>query len=493
MSTPTCTCPGGSPLLAAGLDLPCPCTYHRRFAELYAADPRTWGPKMVESARFRAGLPRENPVGPASRARTDGPFPSRGRPRRAGEPVRIGLLTPCIYLGGAEIWLAELIAHTDRSRVEWVGVASRHRDAIDPGMVDRLRGLGVVVRHDEHAVEELAPSCDVLLCWGFDPYAESPAAVAGRPLVLISHGIGEWTAKGMRSASRASALVAVSRAAVAPFPEDQRTRVRVIRNGIDPSRVVPSPGGRARVRAEWGVPPDRHLCLYLGRVSPEKNPRAFLEASSGCESHWPGRFRFVAVGGGLDLAAERAWASEHAPAALMTGPRADVADCLAAADTLILPSHEEACSLSMLEAMTAGVPVLATPVGHMADPAYANLARLLPPSPTGADIADALGLDLSEYGFPARHERIGLAMQAMAGFTAGRMAAEYAELIESVAPPVPAREPYCPTHTLPTWEPHAPNPPLAREPCGPPEKPRASPDEQAMVRACRFREDGDHG
>lgn len=377
-------------------------------------------------------MPAEDRPAPERPARSGLPFPRRARPRRPGEPVRAGILTPSLSMGGAEVWMAELVRHTDPARVRWAGIAGTNPPAVQRAMVDRLEAAGAAVRWDPAAAADLAAASDVLVVWGFDVFAEMPEIAAAAPVVLVSHGIGEWTARAMRSAGRAAALVAVSAAAVAPFPEDQRARARVIPNGIEPARVAPAPGGRERVRAEWGVPDGRHACLYLGRLASEKNPRAFLEAADACEWRWPGRFAFVVAGDGYLGDRERAWAAAHAPGVVWAGRREDVADCLAAADTLVLPSHEEACSMTLIEALTAGVPALATPVGLLGEPEHAGLARLLPRGPDGAAIAEALAADLAD---PAgRADRAARAREVMAGFTARRMAEDYVDLIESVAP-----------------------------------------------------------
>lgn len=363
---------------------------------------------------------------------------------KATRPIRAGMISPHLGIGGADFWMETTIGHCDPARVVWPATALVYGDRFDPGAVEQAERVGPVWRHPG-AVSDLAAAVDVLVVWGTDPFEPGAADLQGKPVILVSHGIGPWTADAMKRASRAAALVAVSDGAVVPFPADQRGRVRVIPNGIDPARVVPDPDGRVRLRAEWGVGAEQHLALYLGRVAGEKNPRAFLAGAAACEARWPGRCAFVLVGQGIIEKEERAWAAEHAPMVRWAGVRTDVGNCLAAADTLVMASHEEACSLSLLESWTAGVPVLSTPVGLLAEPRFSGLARLLPSRPTGADVAKALELDLADP--LGRIDRARRAKALAAEFTAGRMTNEYMGLIERVASvrmPGESEPPRCP-------------------------------------------------
>lgn len=94
------------------------------------------------------------------------------------------------------------------------------------------------------------------------------------------------------------------------------------------------------------------VCLYVGRVSKEKNIEAFLSADL------PGRK--VVVGGGPHLDALR----RRFPDAHFTGPKTgeDLARHYASADVFVFPSRTDTFGLVLLEAMASGVPVAAYPV-----------------------------------------------------------------------------------------------------------------------------------
>ncbi|MDF1586057.1 glycosyltransferase [Marinimicrococcus flavescens] len=159
-----------------------------------------------------------------------------------------------------------------------------------------------------------------------------------------------------------------------------RTRnAAVVPNGIDVASFRPDPGGRARVRGEWGVPDEVPLVGLVGRLVPVKDHPTFLRAARILAGRTEARF--VCVGGGA--AARRLELEEEArrlglgDRLLWAGERADMADVLNALDILCLPSRSEAFPNALAEAMACGVPCVATPVGDVPD-ILGSTGRLVP-------------------------------------------------------------------------------------------------------------------
>lgn len=106
------------------------------------------------------------------------------------------------------------------------------------------------------------------------------------------------------------------------------------------------------------------VVLSAGRLAKVKNYRMLLEAAPQVVRAVP-QARFVLAGDGPERAALEELRRSLSLEAVTTllGERNDVPQLLAAADLFVLSSDFEATSLSLLEAMAAGLPVVATRVG----------------------------------------------------------------------------------------------------------------------------------
>jgi sugar transferase (PEP-CTERM/EpsH1 system associated) len=143
--------------------------------------------------------------------------------------------------------------------------------------------------------------------------------------------------------------------------------VEVLHNGVDLSRFnvaagagAPSPA-RAALRREWGVPEDALVVGSVGRLVAVKNYTLLLRAAaaSGLDIH------LVLAGEGPERAALTALAASLGIATRvhLLGHSNDVDRVLGAFDVFVLPSFSEGMSNTLLEAMAAGVPPVASDVG----------------------------------------------------------------------------------------------------------------------------------
>lgn len=324
-----------------------------------------------------------------------------------------------------------LLAALDPARYKPSGVAIAYPQNRAPEMVRAMAAI-CPVGFGLEAVDRLYRESDIVLVWGVPNWDQRiPVRPRSSKVALVSHGIGPWTEPVVANPDSADALLAVSHAAIRPYPERVRDHVRVMPNGIDPHRLVPSPGAVEAIHQQLDVKQSERIVLYMGRMADEKNPTAFVAAASLAEQLQPGQWRFVIVGDGPGDKATRKLASEIAPKLVFAGCVQNVGDWLAAADTLVLPSHEEADSLALLESWHAGIPVVATPVGRLSDPNYAMLARLVSPNPTASEILAALNLDrIDPAGTRAR--TVQARDVALANHTDAAMAARYMGLFDNL-------------------------------------------------------------
>jgi glycosyltransferase involved in cell wall biosynthesis len=219
-------------------------------------------------------------------------------------------------------------------------------------------------------------------------------AVAGlsrsRPLIVTWHNARLETSRvGQSVSALTERFVARSAAVNLTASADLAAHVRRI-GGRDvraaPVAVTPAAPTRTpeAVRAELGVRPGQQLVLAVGRLHPQKA----LDILIGAAARWPADEVLVCIAGDgpLEARLQAQITSTRAPVRLL-GRRADIADLLAAADLVVLPSRWEARSLVAQEALLAGRPLIATAVGGLPE-LVGDGAQLVPPNSVEAlDVA----------------------------------------------------------------------------------------------------------
>lgn len=191
----------------------------------------------------------------------------------------------------------------------------------------------------------------------------------------------EWLQ--VRAARRAHAAIAVS----------EPIRQRLLHSGCDAARVhlirnaraaVPL-AARADARERLVLPANQPVVGWVGRLSSEKAPDLFLQALA----ELPPDVHGVVMGDGPMLASLQARASHTDLAGRVTfaGLVPDAAKWLAALDALALTSRTEGTPMILLEAMQAGVPIVASAVGGVPDLLSPREAMLTPPGSANATAA----------------------------------------------------------------------------------------------------------
>ncbi len=232
------------------------------------------------------------------------------------------------------------------------------------------------------------------------------AALAGssarvRRRVVAVHTTGRWGGRaslpsGFRRALRGYHAVL----ALSPVHADYLVReegvpekkIRIVPNGIDPDRFAALPG-RDEARRQLDLPADAVVIGCVAMLRPEKNHALLLDAAAPLRARYPS-LHVALVGDGPERAAleARAARDDLRGAVRFFGLRENVAEMLPAFDLFALPSlpEVETQPVSVLEAMAAGVPVVATRVGDVETLLDGGRAGVLVPSGNVESLAAAL-------------------------------------------------------------------------------------------------------
>ncbi len=268
-------------------------------------------------------------------------------------------------------------------------------------------------------------------------YASLPYAAlanicsAGRPLVFTAHGLlyegFESLQKRLRFFSRFLTAVSAVSDKVARRHQEYlawEKPAQVIANGVP--EVPVDDESRRRVRGELGCTEDTHLFLAVGNPRPEKGFEDLLDAVA--QLRLKNLKFFVAVAGTLadnqycrDLSGKLGQLQLAAHCRFL-GFRPDTAALYSAADSFVLSSRSEGLPMVILEAMTAGLPIIATRVGGI--PAAVGDTALLVDGRNSEQLATAMGRMIADSDLRRRLAEAGK-RHAKTHYGVGRMVDQY--------------------------------------------------------------------
>jgi glycosyltransferase involved in cell wall biosynthesis len=210
-----------------------------------------------------------------------------------------------------------------------------------------------------------------------DPHAVTAAGLASVGLKIPVRVAVRHVAWPIRSPRRFLAfcdrIICVSHAVAdvcraGKFPPEM---LRVVFLAGDPERVLA--GDRRRGRLAAGVADDRTMILVVAGLNENKGHAFLLDAMPAVLQRHPDAHLILAGDGPqaepLQHQTQRLGIESHVR---FLGYRRDIPDLLHAADLVVLPSLAEGFGLAVVDAMFAGVPVVATATGGVADIAGTN-------------------------------------------------------------------------------------------------------------------------
>lgn len=337
---------------------------------------------------------------------------------RGGAETQLLRLARALQRKGHEVRILSLIAHNAWSEeiAEW----GLHVEVL--GVSKRRIPLRPVARFVDR-VRAFRP--DVVLSFLFGantlvqasrPLLRSPRVVSSIRSVIPADGAQPRMMRALSSVADLTVFnsVAVMDDAVARgiYRADRSV---VIRNAVDPAPIVAARDAREAVRQEWGVSADDWVWLAVGNVRPVKNYPALVSAfASLAEAHPRAVLRIVGKPYGdvsrMKAVAPELWASGRVA---YLGQRTDVPRQLAGADAYVLSSQHEGSPNTVIEAMTAGLPVVATEVGGVTELLDGGARGWPARASTAAAIADAMAA-LMHAPESARAARVSSAQRYLA-------------------------------------------------------------------------------
>ena len=363
-------------------------------------------------------------------------------------PLRVMFVITSMPVGGAETLLVELIRRLDRSRflpelcclkglgplgealaVEVPAFSELLSHKRDVAVLWRLKKL--MRRRRIDAVVTVGAGDKMF--WG-----RLAAWLAGVPVIasaLHSTGMPDCVRFPNRLlAPLTDAFIAVAEPHgryLAAHQGCTASKVRVIPNGVDVEKFRPRWPNQS-LRDELGLAPDAPVAGILAALRPEKHHELFLRTAALVHREIP-EARFLIIGDGprrpdLETLTHELSLSE---AVRFLGTRSDVPELLSLIDVMLLTSHMEANPVSIMEAMAAEKPVVATRVGSVAETVLEGRTGYLVAPGAAEEMAGRVVELLRDREIAAAMGRAGRE-HVLAHWSVERMVEGYQVLIEGI-------------------------------------------------------------
>lgn len=333
------------------------------------------------------------------------------RPVGPSHPLRVLWLIKGLGPGGAEHLLLSTagVADAQRFRFEiayllpWktalverlaqAGVPSRCLDApneCNPAWALRLRRLLLEERFDVvHVHSPYVAGVAELVMRSLPPGRRSPV-VTTEHNVWSSHPLPTRVLNTV-TFPLARAQVAVSGSVRDSIPRPLRRRVEVVVHGVDVEAIQERRDDRGRIRAELGVGDDEVVVCTIANLRRQKGyPDLLAAARTVLDAGEPVLFVIVGQGQLEGEIRERHRQLGLGDRVRFLGYRQDAVSVLAGSDVFALASIHEGYPIAVMEALSMGVPIVATSVGGVPEAVRPGLdGFIVPPGEPGA-LAEAI-------------------------------------------------------------------------------------------------------
>lgn len=305
--------------------------------------------------------------------------------------VRVLFLIRSLHLGGAERQLTELVKEIDKTRFV-ITVVTFYDGGVLRSELANIAGVTVVSLH-KGGRWDIIPFLWRLVCLvraikpqvihGYMGIANELGVLSGRMVdakvvwglrasnMDFSHygWASSWAFRiGSRCSHFADLIIVNSYAGKQHHIAHNYAgdHMVVIPNGIDTQRFQPDCRGRQQIRNEWGINENERLIGLVGRLDPMKDHSTFLRAAALLVRERE-NVRFVCVGDGPATYKRELLSLTHdlglGQRVIWAGGRSDMPSIYNALDIATSSSYGEGFANVIGEAMSCGIPCVATDVG----------------------------------------------------------------------------------------------------------------------------------
>ncbi|MCW5198145.1 glycosyltransferase family 4 protein [Desulfobulbus sp. F3] len=366
-------------------------------------------------------------------------------------PIKVLHLISSRGLYGAERVIINLIAATDRSRVIPLLGLLQPKGCLLQEFVKAVRETTSVVHVipcekwiDRETIQTLIllirkESVDIVHCHGMKGrlYGLIIATRTNIKLITTHHN---WTGSDFRVSLFEifdACYIRLFQKIIAVSPEVremmlklfiQDRKIQVIVNGIDENQFQKSEIKRRKIRGQFGINDDVTFIGTCGRISTEKGQKYFIEAVSHVVKT-TNEVQFIIVGDGPQKSEMREYADMLGVSnkIIFAGFQSDVLSFYSALDIFILPSITEGTPMVLLEAMSCGLPVVATKVGGVVHIINNNEDGILVCPKESIELSSAIITLLKDKEY-AKHLSAKAMDRIKKYFSIKKMANEYMEL-----------------------------------------------------------------
>jgi glycosyltransferase involved in cell wall biosynthesis len=147
-------------------------------------------------------------------------------------------------------------------------------------------------------------------------------------------------------------------------------RLQVIYNGVSLTKFNPANNRKGSFKAQYSISKTETVISFVGRLSNEKNPLAFVNIAKKVQTELPNiKIKFVIAGDGpqTDQVKNAIKRLKLENSVILTGAIDNVPDLLNDSYLLLVPSTSEGIPFAILEALAMCVPVISTSVGAITE------------------------------------------------------------------------------------------------------------------------------